>query len=165
MQTHIPARAASHRLSSAPQLILLFSRQVTSDSFVWTVALQALLSMEFSRQEYWSGLPFPVYIHTHAHMYVYIHTYTHMLWIFAYFKEGKLEGRQVSYWIILYILLYCLNCWQATVNTLDLGFKLIQNVTVSLWLVTDTHFCRFLFWWSHKISCSLEIIHKSTFYY
>ena len=24
----------------------------------WTVALQAPLSMEFSRQEYWSGLPF-----------------------------------------------------------------------------------------------------------
>ena len=26
---------------------------------LWTVALQAPLSMEFSRQEYWSGLPFP----------------------------------------------------------------------------------------------------------
>ena len=25
----------------------------------WTVTLQAPLSMEFSRQEYWSGLPFP----------------------------------------------------------------------------------------------------------
>ena len=25
----------------------------------WTVACQALLSMEFSRQEHWSGLPFP----------------------------------------------------------------------------------------------------------
>ena len=25
----------------------------------WTVALQAPLSMESSRQEYWSGLPFP----------------------------------------------------------------------------------------------------------
>ena len=25
----------------------------------WTVASQALLSMEFSRQEYWNGLPFP----------------------------------------------------------------------------------------------------------
>ena len=25
----------------------------------WTVALQAPLSMEFSRQEYWSWLPFP----------------------------------------------------------------------------------------------------------
>ena len=25
----------------------------------WTVACQALLSMEFSRQEYWSGLPCP----------------------------------------------------------------------------------------------------------
>ena len=24
----------------------------------WTVAVQASLSMEFSRQEYWSGLPF-----------------------------------------------------------------------------------------------------------
>ena len=34
---------------------------VMSDAFVmpWTVALQAPLSMEFSRQEYWSGLPFP----------------------------------------------------------------------------------------------------------
>ena len=26
---------------------------------LWTVALQAPLSMGFSRQEYWSGLPFP----------------------------------------------------------------------------------------------------------
>ena len=25
----------------------------------WTVAHQAPLSMEFSRQEYWSGVPFP----------------------------------------------------------------------------------------------------------
>ena len=32
-----------------------------SDSFVtpWTAAYQAPLSMAFSRQEYWSGLPFP----------------------------------------------------------------------------------------------------------
>ena len=26
---------------------------------LWTVAYQAPLSMKFSRQEYWSGLPFP----------------------------------------------------------------------------------------------------------
>ena len=26
---------------------------------LWTVAFQAPLSMGFSRQEYWSGLPFP----------------------------------------------------------------------------------------------------------
>ena len=26
---------------------------------VWTVAFEAPLSMGFSRQEYWSGLPFP----------------------------------------------------------------------------------------------------------
>ena len=30
-----------------------------SPSRCWTVACQALLSMGFSRQEYWSGLPFP----------------------------------------------------------------------------------------------------------
>ena len=37
------------------------SRSVMSKYFVtpWTVALQALLSMGFSRQEYWSGLPSP----------------------------------------------------------------------------------------------------------
>ena len=37
---------------------LLFS---VSDSFAtpWTVAHQAPLSMEFSRQKFWSGLPFP----------------------------------------------------------------------------------------------------------
>ena len=33
---------------------------VVSDSATpWTVARQAPLSMGFSRQEYWSGLPFP----------------------------------------------------------------------------------------------------------
>ena len=33
---------------------------VMSDSATsWTVACQAPLSMEISRQEYWSGLPFP----------------------------------------------------------------------------------------------------------
>ena len=36
------------------------SRSVVSDSVTpWTVARQAPLSMEFSRQEYWSGQPFP----------------------------------------------------------------------------------------------------------
>jgi len=40
---------------------LLFSRSVVSNLLATpqTVALQASLSMEFSRQEYWSGLPFP----------------------------------------------------------------------------------------------------------
>ena len=39
----------------------MHSRSVVSDSFVtlWTVPCQATLSMEFSRREYWSGLPFP----------------------------------------------------------------------------------------------------------
>ena len=38
----------------------MLSRSVVSDSATpWTVALQAPLSMEFPRQEYWSGLLFP----------------------------------------------------------------------------------------------------------
>ena len=41
-------------------VLCVFSHSVMSDSVVaWTVAHQALLSMEFSRQEYCSGLPFP----------------------------------------------------------------------------------------------------------
>ena len=36
------------------------SHSVMSDSAIpWTVAHQAPLSMEFSRQGYWNGLPFP----------------------------------------------------------------------------------------------------------
>ena len=42
-------------------MVVVFSHSVVSDSFAtpWTVARQAPMSMEFSRQEYWSGLPFP----------------------------------------------------------------------------------------------------------
>ena len=32
---------------------------VSDSAALWTVAHQPILSMEFSRQEYWSGLPFP----------------------------------------------------------------------------------------------------------
>ena len=38
----------------------MLSHSVMSDSVtLWTAALQACLPMEFPRQEYWSGLPFP----------------------------------------------------------------------------------------------------------
>ena len=41
--------------------VCMFSCSVMSRLFVtlWTIARQAPLSMEFSRQEYWSGLSFP----------------------------------------------------------------------------------------------------------
>ena len=40
--------------------VLCVSCSVVSDSATsWTIACQAPLSMEFSRQEYWIGLPFP----------------------------------------------------------------------------------------------------------
>ena len=46
----------------------MFTKQIDEVNFdntfkvyaiLWTVVCQAPLSMEFSRQEYWSGLPFP----------------------------------------------------------------------------------------------------------
>ena len=73
----------------------------------WTVAYQAPPSVEFSRQEYWSGLPFPspgdlpdpgiepgspslqadtltseppekpIYTYTYIHTYTHTHTYIH----------------------------------------------------------------------------------------
>ena len=40
--------------------VSVLSRSVMSNFVtVWTVALQAPLSMGFPNQEYWSGLPFP----------------------------------------------------------------------------------------------------------
>ena len=40
--------------------LVCVSHSVVSDSVIsWTIAHQASLSVEFSRQEYWSGLPFP----------------------------------------------------------------------------------------------------------
>ena len=45
-------------------------------TLAWTAALQALLSMEFPRQEHWSGLPFPVCRHMHTDICIYIHAHT-----------------------------------------------------------------------------------------
>ena len=38
---------------------MLFAQACPTFCDPWTVACQASLSMEFTRQEYWSGLPFP----------------------------------------------------------------------------------------------------------
>ena len=55
----------SHQGSYPGVKLLLFSSLVMFDSFAtpWTVACQAPLSRGFSRQEYWSGLPFPSPMH------------------------------------------------------------------------------------------------------
>ena len=60
-QSHFSTFKPSPTTPSGPFLLLLFSHSVVSDSLAtpWTVAHQAPLSMGFSRQEYWSGLPFP----------------------------------------------------------------------------------------------------------
>ena len=53
-------KSGSMRFPSLPLSLVCVSCLVVSDSATpWTVADQAPLSMGFSRQEYWSGLPFP----------------------------------------------------------------------------------------------------------
>ena len=85
------------------------SHSVTSNSVTtWTVACQALLSMEFSRQEYWRGLPFSspgvlpnpgiklgllhcrkilysqIYTHTHTHTHTHTQIYLYLFYIILY---------------------------------------------------------------------------------
>ena len=58
----IRKRAIYHRGAHLPCMLSHFSR-VQPFATLWTVAHQAPLSMGFSRQEYWSGLPFPSPMH------------------------------------------------------------------------------------------------------
>ena len=54
-----------------------------------TVAHQAPLSMGFSRQEYWSGLPFPclsLYIHIYIHTHTYRYSFFRCFSIVGYYK-------------------------------------------------------------------------------
>ena len=51
-------RQILYHLSHVLLLLSCFSRVWLFEA-PWTIAPQAPLSMEFSRQEYWSGLPFP----------------------------------------------------------------------------------------------------------
>ena len=57
---------------------------------MWTVARHAPLGMEFSRQEYWSGLPFPsleytIHTHTHTHTHINIYKRLYILNIYIYY--------------------------------------------------------------------------------
>ena len=45
------------------EVILVAVTQSCDFATPWTVASHASLSMEFSRQEHWSGLPFPSPMH------------------------------------------------------------------------------------------------------
>jgi len=47
------------REGSPPALLCVCTRSCPAPATPWTVAHQAPLSVEFSRQQYWSGLPFP----------------------------------------------------------------------------------------------------------
>ena len=58
---HLLDHRKSKRVSEKHLLLLLLSHFSHVQLFVipWSVANNTPLSMEFSRQEYWSGVPFP----------------------------------------------------------------------------------------------------------
>ena len=59
LQRRWEAKEGIHQLDTAFKSSQV-ARSVMSDSVtLWTIAHQAPPSMGFSRQEYWSGLPFP----------------------------------------------------------------------------------------------------------
>ena len=80
--------------------LLLRSRPLTSSvsllitsSFAipWTVACQATLSVEFSRQEYWSGLPFPSPGDLSDPGLKYYFIYFHLISLLSYHIQGWLS--------------------------------------------------------------------------
>ena len=54
----------------------------------WTVAHQASLSMEFSRQDYWTELPFPTTKVAGIHYVIYLYAFNYMV---SYFNSCKKE--------------------------------------------------------------------------
>ena len=50
--SHLGSPSTLFVVGQSPSCVQLFATS-------WTIACQAPLSMEFSRQEYWNGLPFP----------------------------------------------------------------------------------------------------------
>ena len=56
----LPVRLSRHSFPYSARLLCLYSVPESCLTVTpWTVAHKASLSMEFSRQEYWSELPFP----------------------------------------------------------------------------------------------------------
>ena len=59
MFCHTIQLSVSYRYKDLEQGYVVVLSQIRLFVTLWTVAHQAPLSMGFSRQEYWSGLPFP----------------------------------------------------------------------------------------------------------
>ena len=81
----------------------------------WTVAHQALLSMRFSRQEYWSGLPCPPPggllhtgiepcllspLHCRQILYLWCHLGSSTLFLPLKSKTKKQRRKEIIYWIL-----------------------------------------------------------------
>ena len=111
--------AKEHKLSSAHQLlhcsfivssrvyvsecVCVWACSVVSDSLwpPWTTAYQPPLSVEFSRQEYWSGLPFPTSQHWSNKKHPYLHHAFHFLFLSGKTWSGLLCNRLASCKLLL----------------------------------------------------------------
>ena len=109
---------------------------VTSDSFAipWTVALQAPLSMGLSKQEYWSGLPFPspgIFPTQGSHA-----SYTGR-WVLAHWATCQFSSAAQS----------CLTLWDPMDCSMPREVHKFWEHCIKSW-------CLYRRWWRHKnISC------------
>ena len=123
--------------------VLLLSR-VWLFVIPWTAACQAPLSMEFSRQEYWSGLPFPSLIELRNQAET--HTWRRMWasWVrkSAVTCIGQSFRVFVYLWpIILYLSSHLTGPWILPKMHIQLFAKMGPTTEVSRWMYT------LIMWW------------------
>ena len=95
MQTHIPAWAASHRPSSAPQPMLLFSRHVMSDSCMdCSPPGSSVHGILQARILEWVAISC-IYTHTCTHIYAYTYIHIHAVNI-CLLQGRKIRGQTGS---------------------------------------------------------------------
>ena len=91
----------------------------------WTVAHQAPRSMEFSRKEYWSGVPLPSAIRQHIYKAAYIYvTITCLLVRYFTFKLNTIG-------IVQYVILFLVSNEKELVTLLTALFILKEKSTMS----------------------------------
>ena len=87
-----PQRALSFSLFKIILLLLLLSHfsRVRLCVTPWMAAHQAPLSLEFSRQEYWSGLPFPYYWYVYSNSFIFMPVYSLLSLVLHIVHESNL---------------------------------------------------------------------------